>query len=105
MQGAPYRQFQLRTADGGALVLYGMYLNTTIEHPNLVAGSPIPVPPGFGPLLADTSGIADPSEIGYHAVYANGTYEYAAIDPPATVKNAKLQVIGADGGPTYAHAY
>ena len=43
LQGAPFPQFELRLADGGALVLYGMYLNTTNEHPNLAAGSPIPV--------------------------------------------------------------
>ena len=55
-----------------------MYLNTTTEHPNLVPGSPIPVPAAFTPLLAA------PTEVGYHAVYANWTYQFAAIDPPAT---------------------
>jgi hypothetical protein len=99
LEGAPFWQFGLRLADGGALVLYGMYLNTTTEHPNLVAGSPIPVPAGFGPLLAA------PTEIGYHAVYANWTYQFAAIDPPATARNAKLQVIAAQGAPSFGHAY
>ena len=80
-------------------MLYGMYLNTTNEHANLVAGSAIPVPPAFTPLLAA------PTEVGYHAVYANWTYEFAAIDPPATTHNAKLQVIAAQGGPSYGHAY
>ena len=80
-------------------MLYGMYLNTTNEHANLVAGSPIPVPPAFTPLLAA------PTEVGYHAVYANWTYEFAAIDPPATAHNAKLQVIAAQGAPSYGHAY
>ena len=80
-------------------MLYGMYLNTTNEHANLVAGSAIPVPPAFTPLLAA------PTEVGYHAVYANWTYEFAAIKPPATTHNAKLQVIAAQGGPSYGHAY
>ncbi len=99
LQGAPFPQFELRLADGGALVLYGMYLNTTNEHPNLAAGSPIPVPSAFIPLLAA------PTEIGYHAVYANWTYQFAAVDPPATAHNAQLRVIAAEGGPSYGHAY
>jgi hypothetical protein len=99
LQGAPFPEFELRLADGGALVLYAMYLNTTNEHPNLTAGSPIPVPPAFTPLLAA------PTEVGNHAVYANWTYEFAAIDPPATAHGTKLQVIAAQAGPTYGHAY
>ncbi len=99
LEGAAFPQFELRLADGGALVFYGMYLNTTNEHVNLVAGTPVPVPSAFAPLLAA------PTEVGYHAVYANWTYEFAAIDPPATAHHAKLQVIAAQGAPSYAHAY
>ena len=99
LQGAPFPQFELRLADGGALVLYGMYLDTSNQHPNLTTGSAIPVPPAFTALFAL------PNEIGYHAVYANWTYEFAAIDPPATAHGAKLQVIAAQGGLYYAHAY
>ncbi len=99
LQGAPFPQFQLRLADGGALVLYGMYLDNTYEHPNLKAGAPIPVSPAMSALFAA------PTEVGYHAVYANSTYQFAAIDPPATVHDAKLQVIAAQGGLYYAHAY
>jgi hypothetical protein len=99
LQGAAYPQFELRLADGGALVLYGMYLNTSNEHANLVIGLPIPVPAAFTPLLAA------PTEIGYHAVYVNWTYQFAAIDPPATEHGAKLQVIAAQGLPSYGHAY
>lgn len=99
LQGAPFPQYELRLADGGALVLYGMYLNTSNEHPNLVAGPPIPVPAAFTPLLDA------PTELGYHAVYANWTYQFAAIDPPATAHGAKLQVIAAQGLPSYGHAY
>jgi hypothetical protein len=99
LQGSPFEQFGLQTAGGGALVLYGMYLNTTTEHPDLVKGAPIPVPAEFSPLLAA------PTEVGYHAVYANWTFQYAAIDPPATAKDAKVQVIASGGGPSYGHAY
>jgi hypothetical protein len=99
LEGSPFLQFGLQTTDGGALVLYGMYLNTTTEHPGLVSGSPIPVPASFTPLLAA------PTEVGYHAVYANWTFQYAAIDPPASAKNAKIQVIAGGGGPSYGHAY
>jgi hypothetical protein len=99
LQAAPFPQFGLRLADGGALVLYGMYLNTSTQHPNLVAGSPIQVPAAFRPLLAA------PTEVGKHAVYADWTYQFAAIDPPSTTHNAKLQVIAAQGAPSYGHAY
>ena len=99
LEGSPFEQFGLQTTDGGALVLYGMYLNTTTEHPGLVKGPPIPVPASFTPLLAA------PTEVGYHAVYANWTFQYAAIDPPASAKNAKIQVIAGGGGPSYGHAY
>jgi hypothetical protein len=99
MQGAPYRQFQLRTADGGALVLYGMYLNTTTEHPNLVAGSPIPAVP------RDAALFDSPDQVAYHALYVNWTYQYVAIDPPSGARRAELRIIAAQGAPTFAHAY
>ncbi|MGH8922683.1 MAG: hypothetical protein ACRD0H_30815, partial [Actinomycetes bacterium] len=65
----------------------------------LVAGSPIQVPAAFSPLLAA------PTEIGYHAVYATRTYQFAAIDPPSAAHDPKLQVIAAQGAPSYGHAY
>ena len=99
LQGTPYPLVGLRLADGGALVMYGMNLNTSNEHPNLVAGAPIPVPPAFTPLLAA------PTEIGYHEVLADWAYEFAAIDPPATARNAKLDIIASQSGPNFGHAY
>ena len=99
LEGVPFPQFELGLADGGALVLYGMDLDTTTEHPNLVPGSPIPVPAAVTPLLAA------PNEVGYHAVFADWTYEFAAIDPPATAHNAKIDVIAGTPGPTTGHAY
>ncbi len=96
--GASYPQFELRTTDGGALTMYGMYLNTTTEHPGLAAGSPIPVPAEFTQLFTL------PHEIAYHVVFANWTYQFAAVDPPATAHNTKVDIIAATGGPTYSHA-
>jgi hypothetical protein len=97
--GTDYPQFQLRTADGGALVFYGMYLNTTTEHANDLAGSPIPVPALFRPLLGTGPASGD------HGVAANWTYEYVAADPPLTAQHAKVEVIAASGSPTYARAW
>ena len=100
LQGAPYPQVGLRLAgSGSALIMYGMYLNTSTEHPNLVAGSPIGVPAEFKPMLAE------PTEVGYHAVFANWAYQFAAIDPAATVRGGKLEVIGSQRGPSFGHAY
>jgi hypothetical protein len=99
LEGAAFAQWELRTADGGALVLYTMYLNTITEHPGNVSGSPIPVPVNFTPLLAT------PNQIGYHQVTANWTYEFAAIDPPQTAHGAKAEVIGGSGAPTYGNAH
>jgi hypothetical protein len=100
LQGAPYPQVGLRLAgSGSALIMYGMSLNTSTEHPNLVAGSPIGVPAEFKPMLAE------PTEIGYHAVFANWAYQFAAIDPSATARNGKLEVIGSQRGPSFGHAY
>ena len=98
LEGAAFGQFELRLAGGGALVLYGMYLNTTTEHHNLVTGAPIPAPANVSPLFAA------PTEVGYHGLWVNWTYQFAAIDPPASTHNAKIQVIGWLGAPTYAHA-
>lgn len=96
LQGAPFRQFQLRTADGGALVLYGMILSTTTTYPAATSGAPIAIPADVAALV--------PGETGYHAVWVNYTYQYVAIDPPANAPDAKLQVLGVDGRATYGHA-
>ena len=99
LEGAAFAQWELRTADGGALVLYTMYLNTTTEHPGNVAGSPISVPAAFGPLITTSA------RVGRHGMTANWTYEFAAIDPPQTAHGAKVEVIAGSGAPTYGHAY
>ena len=100
LAGAAVPQFDLRTTDGGALVIYTMYLNTTIEHPGNVFGAPITVPAGFAPIVTSAAGTK-----GNHGVAANWTYEFATVDPPATAHGAKAEVIGASGAPTYGHGY
>jgi hypothetical protein len=99
LEGAAVPQFDLRTADGGALVIYTMYLNTTIEHPGNVFGAKIPIPAGFAPITTPSKAT------GAHGVAANWTYEFAAIDPPASAHNAKAQVIAASGAPTFGDSY
>jgi hypothetical protein len=99
LQGASWPQVGLRLAGGGALVLYGMYLNTTNEHPNLVEGAPIPVPVAFTPLLDG------PNEVGYHSVLADWAYQFAAVDPPASARDGKLAIIAWQGWPSSGHAY
>jgi hypothetical protein len=76
-----------------------MNLDTTTEHPDLVPGSPIPVPAAFTPLLAA------PTEVGYHEVITDWAYQFAATDPPATASHAKIDVIAATSGPSFGHAY
>ena len=100
LQAAAFAQYELRTADGGALVVYAMYLNTQIEHPGDVAGPPIPVPANFAPLITKPS-----AKVGHKGVAANWTYEFAAVDPPQTAHGAKVEVIGGSGAPTYGDGY
>jgi hypothetical protein len=99
LEGAAAPQFDLRTTDGGALVIYTMYLNTTIEHPGNVFGPPIPIPANFTP-------IANPAKAtGAHGVAANWTYDFATVDPPATAHGAKAEVIAASGAPTFGDSF
>jgi hypothetical protein len=99
MEGTTFPVFALRTSNGGALVLYGMYMNTTVQYPDGTEGSPLPIPADVKALLGATT------EVGYHAVYANWTYEFAAVDPPASESNAQATVIAGSGAITYTHAY
>ena len=100
MQSASYADYELQTAGGGALVMYGMYLNTITEHPGNVSGTPIPVPGNFAALLPATS-----AKVGVHGVDANWTFEFAAVDPPQSAHGTKVDVIAGSGAPTYGHPY
>jgi hypothetical protein len=105
MQGTSYPVFALRTTDGGALVFYTMYLNTQTapaKAPPRNSKAPlpvIPVPAAYQALLP-----AKQAAI-HRQLTANQTLSYVALDPPASARAAKIQVIGAGGGPTYAHGY
>jgi hypothetical protein len=104
MLGTPYPVFALQTTGGGALVLYGVDLDTVTEHPDATsstdpAGTPIPIPAAAKPMLAT------PSEVAGHVLDVYYTYEFAAIDPPASTKNGQLTIIAASRALAYAHAF
>jgi hypothetical protein len=101
MDGTPYPAFALRTADGGALILYAMYLNGTVAVPGYLdnadpiqPGAPIEVPLGLLPFLP--SGQRAPRV----ELSAQDLLSFAAIDPPASP--AKITVIAVGGGFNYA---
>ena len=103
MEGTSYPAFALRTANGGALVLYAMYLNAAVAVPSYIdkadpidPGPPIQVPLGLSLLLP--SGHATPRV----ELEAQDLLSFAAVDPPAGA--AKIQVIAIGGGLNYAAA-
>jgi hypothetical protein len=103
MEGTPYPAFALRTADGGALVLYAMYLNSTVAVPGyfddaspIQPGAAIRIPLGLLTLLP--SGQPSPRV----RLEAQALFSFAAIDPPATP--AKITVLAIGGGLNYASA-
>jgi hypothetical protein len=102
LDGSNFSRFALRTADGGALVFYTMYLNTTVEVPALLnksepvnPGPPIAVPPYLAPLLAP--GATTPRK----HLEAQQLLSFAAVDPPGGP--AKIQVIAIGGGLNYVY--
>ena len=103
MEGTTYPAFALRTADGGALVFYAMYLNSTVATPSYInkgdpidAGAPIEVPHNLSPLLP--AGQPAPRT----KLEAQDLFSFAAIDPPAAT--SKIQVLAIGGGLNYAAA-
>jgi len=103
LEGSNYQRFALRTADGGALVLYAMYLNTAVEVPAVLnkaqpvnPGPPITVPAYVMPLLPP--GKTTPRK----TLATQQLLSFAAVDPPAG--NGKIAVIAIGGGLSYASA-
>jgi hypothetical protein len=103
LEGSDYDSFALRTANGGALVLYTMYLDTVVETPSVYAeddpvlpGPPIAIPPQFAPLLPP--GTAPPK----YKLTTQLLLDFAAVDPPAAAAGAKISVIAVGGGPNWA---
>lgn len=102
LEGSNYASFALRTADGGALVFYTMYLDTVVETPSVYAedspvlpGPPISVPPQFAPLLPART----PSP--KYKLTTQFVLDFAAVDPPSAA-GAKISVIAIGGGPNWA---
>jgi hypothetical protein len=102
LEGSNYNRFALRTASGGALVLYAMYLNSTTEVPAELAqsstvglGRPITVPPQFVPLLASHAPVPRKRLMTQYSL------AFAAVDPPASATSAKIQVIAMGGAPSW----
>ena len=107
MEGTAYPAFALRTADGGALVLYAMYLNSTVAVPSyLDKGDPInPGPPIEMPLdlsLLLPAGQPAPRV----ALEQQDLLSFAAIDPSASTSasTSKIQVVAIGGSLNYAAA-
>ena len=103
MEGTPYPAFALRTADGGALVLYAMYLNSTVAVPGYIdnaspiqPGAPIQIPLDLLPLLP--SGQPNPRV----QLMAQDLFSFAAIDPPTA--SSKIAVLAIGGALNYATA-
>ena len=103
LEGSSYNRFALRMANGGALVFYSQSLNCLTEVPAELAqsasvspGKPIAVPADFAPLLSPRE--ANP-RVKLETQYS---LAFVAIDPPASAKNAKIQIIGMGGSPSSA---
>jgi hypothetical protein len=103
LEGSDYRQFALRTADGGALVFYAMYLNTTVQTP---ASLNLALPLNPGPAISVPQPLAPLLGHGQRAprikLEGQQLLSFAAVDPPAS--GGKIQVIGIGGGWSYASA-
>jgi hypothetical protein len=117
LEGSNYAHLALRTADGGALVLYAMYLNTLVQTPSVIAqadplapGPPIAIPDYLKALMPGAQGPAR------SRLLAKDVLSFAAVDPPAPKRGAqeaaspgtpaaKIQVIAIGGGVRYASAF
>jgi len=95
LDGTTFPLYALRTADGGALVLYSMNRNTVILRKSK-NGRQIEIPPPFAPAL-----YASGSLIVRFELDTTATYQYAAEVPPGRA-SGMMRVIAADGGPTTA---
>jgi hypothetical protein len=99
LEGSNYGRLAVKTANGGALVFYTMYLNTTVETRSalnqdipVLSGPGIVVPGFVRPLLSPR--LWSPQR----RLQVQDILTFAAIDPPAAGKSAKIQVIAVGGG-------
>jgi hypothetical protein len=99
LEGSNYGRLAVKTVGGGVLVLYAMYLNTTVETRSVLSqdipvlpGPTITVPGFVRPLLAPARWTPQ------KRLQTQDIVTFAAIDPPSTDKSAKIQVIAVGGG-------
>jgi hypothetical protein len=101
LEGSSYGRLALATTDGGALILYAMYLDSTVatrssinQDVPVLAGPQITVPGYVRPLLP-AARLAPRKKLETQDILS-----FAAIDPPAAQRGeaAKIQVIAIGGG-------
>jgi hypothetical protein len=99
LEGSSYGRLSLKTADGGSLVLYTMYFNLIVQTKSslnqdipVLSGQPITVPAYVKPLLSPSHWTPKTR------LETQDILSFAAIDPPAADKSAKIQVIAIGGG-------
>jgi hypothetical protein len=99
LEGSNYGRLALKMANGGVLVFYTMYLNTTVETRSalnqdipILPGPQITVPGFVRPLLGPKS-LAPQKRLQTQDILT-----FAAIDPSSTDKSAKIRVIAVGGG-------
>jgi hypothetical protein len=103
LQGSSYARLALRTADGGALVLYAMYLDDIVETRSALNqdvpvkwGPAIMVPDFVKPLLSPSRWTPR------RRLETQDILSFAAIDPPVAPAGHKIQVIAIGGGLRFA---
>lgn len=103
LEGSNYPQFALRTANGGALVFYAMYLNTTVQTPGSLAHAE---PPNTGPPISVSTAISPLLTRGKRAprteLQGQQLLSFAAVDPPGST--GKIAAIAIGGGWSFASA-
>ncbi len=103
LEGTSYPVFALRTAGGGALVLYTMTLATLTVPDHLPPAHSKTQRPGM-PVPAALKNLVPATHPPFqHGLTVYSTLSYLALDPPGTAQTGKLQVIGTGGAPTYVH--
>lgn len=103
MEGTDYPAFALRTADGGALVLYSMYLNSTVAVPSYINKAEPQVPGPAIEIPLPLFLLLRPNQPAPHVeLEEQDLFSFAAIDPPAPT--AKLHVLATGGALNYASA-
>lgn len=99
LDGTTYPIYALRTATGGALVLYSLGRDSVILRRGK-QGRQIEIPAAFAPILFANGNLVIRFELDTGA-----TYQYAAVVPAngsAGKTQKTIRVIAADGGPTSA---